>query len=281
MSALHRLLYTGPLRTWLRGSGLTRVLRSPAALRGYLRRRRFAAQRPADISVRVAGLDIRGQTRSVQEYLRTLSLVDDAHLVAALARACRPGDTAWDIGANIGLYSIVLAQLTGSDGRVVAFEPEPRAQRQLLDNLALNQQQGVRVEAIALSSAAGRARLFTAAHGVDGTHSLVANACGGEAVEVELASGDAFRTQHHLAVPAILKIDVEGAELDVLRGLEQTLAQPDCRAVLCEIHFALLARAGRADHPARICDLLTRHGFARQTWLDASHLFAEKIRPAC
>jgi hypothetical protein len=78
-----------------------------------------------------------------------------------------------------------------------------------------------------------------------------------------------------LRTPALIKVDVEGAEEEVLHGLSRTLAGPSCHTLLCEVHFAQLEARGHREAPARIESSLRSHGF-RIRWLDASHLLATK-----
>ncbi len=77
--------------------------------------------------------------------------------------------------------------------------------------------------------------------------------------------------------PNVVKIDVDGAEEEVIDGLGDVLANTHCKAVFCEIHFAILAKAGWADAPSRIKEKLSAAGLTDQRWLDASHLLA--VRP--
>lgn len=274
MTSLTHRLYTGRARSWARRAGITQLLRSPVQLRTYWRRRRFDGARPEQVTMTVEGLAVRGWTRTFHEYQRTLSLVDDRHLIRALARHCRAGDVVWDVGANIGLYSAVLSRLVGPLGQVVAFEPEPRARERLAQNIELNRAGNVRVESVALGRRSERARFFTASEGVDGSHSLVNDSGSGTVLEIDVERGDVVRRKLDLRVPAVVKVDVEGAEDDVLEGLAETLASPTCRAVLCEVHFGILARAGLPDAPTRICETLRAHGLVHQSWPDASHLLA-------
>jgi hypothetical protein len=76
----------------------------------------------------------------------------------------------------------------------------------------------------------------------------------------------------------MLKIDVEGVEGEVIRGLEQTQATPTCHTVLIEMHFTILAQRGFSDAPQKILQSLKSAGFTEVHFPDASHLFATKPR---
>lgn len=131
------------------------------------------------------------------------------------------GDTVVDVGANIGAYSVLFAQWVGPSGRVIAFEPAPEpygALRQLIDHNGLT----TRVTALqqAVSSQLGTAA-FSAA-GASGANRLV-GAEGPATVVVETTTIDAVCSRRQLR-PRLIKIDAEGAELDVLRGARETIA---------------------------------------------------------
>ncbi len=144
---------------------------------------------------------------------------------AAFKAAVRPGTLVFDVGANIGAYTVLFAQWTGAAGRVVAFEPSPPSIAGLREQVRLN---GVsdRVEIIeaAVSQSPGSAAFDCG--GASGTNALVPDAeSGADVIRVETTSLDAFCAARGI-YPSIVKIDVEGAELDVLRGGRETLARP-------------------------------------------------------
>lgn len=139
----------------------------------------------------------------------------------AFRRAVRPGAIALDIGANLGGYTLLLAQWVGPTGRVHAFEPAPASRAGLTTHVALNHLgDRVVVHAEAVTADPGVARF--AAAGIQGDNRLLADA-GGSGIEVRTISVDAFCAAHGIA-PGFLKVDVEGAELDLLRGARATIA---------------------------------------------------------
>ena len=76
-------------------------------------------------------------------------------------------------------------------------------------------------------------------------------------------------------VPSIVKIDVEGFELEVIRGLVRLLPLPQVRAVFVEVHFQTLATRGVPYAPAEMTRLLTSHGYDVK-WIDPSHFVGRK-----
>jgi FkbM family methyltransferase len=174
-----------------------------------------------------------------------------------------PGDVIYDIGASIGIYSVLLAMALGDRGKVIAFEPEKQSYLHLLDNLNLNGLTNVQCIQKALGEESGEGRLYVR----DGVScpSLMAPPQNGKASHVtcervKVEKGDRLVAEENLPLPRAVKIDVEGHEHAVIQGLCHTLAQPACKLVCCEIHPHLLP----VSDPAKsIRELLQSLGFAR------------------
>ena len=160
----------------------------------------------------------------------------------AFRDAVHPGAVVLDVGANVGSYTLLFAMWAGRAGRVFAFEPAPDAREGLRQHVALNRVAD-RVEIIAAAAAehAGSARFQV--DGASGGNALInAGSPGGPAIDVETTSLDAFCRMRGLQ-PDVVKIDVEGAELDVLKGARSVLAQPEMRAFI-EFHPTIWAMRG-------------------------------------
>ena len=161
---------------------------------------------------------------------------------AAFKSSVRPGATVLDVGANVGAYTVLFAQWAGAAGRVIAFEPSPETIAGLREHVRINAVAD-RVEIVdaAVSSGEGTASFDCA--GASGANALVA-ADGGiaGAISVRTTSLDRFCESRGLR-PSVIKIDVEGAELDVLRGARQTLAQPGVD-IFVEFHPSIWAARG-------------------------------------
>lgn len=174
-----------------------------------------------------------------------------------------PGDVVFDIGANLGAYSLLFAQWVGPAGHVYAFEPGPEARRGLARHLRLNHcGDRVTISADAVSAAPGVLR-FRAA-GADGDNRIVAadSVTGGYHIDVHATSIDAFCTTQRLA-PAFIKIDAEGAELDVLKGARQTIAaRGSALRVYVEMHPRLWPLIGCSRE--QMNDELARQGLAAE-----------------
>lgn len=161
----------------------------------------------------------------------------------AFREAVRPGATVLDVGANVGSYTLLFATWAGPAGRVFAFEPAPASRAGLQRHLALN---GLadRVDVVAAAAAAsvGFARFRT--DGTSGANALEPPSTRASAptIDVKTTTLDAFCEARRLR-PDVVKIDVEGAELEVLKGARQVLASDAVQAFL-ELHPSILASRG-------------------------------------
>jgi FkbM family methyltransferase len=185
----------------------------------------------------------------------------------------RGGDVVWDVGANVGLYTRLFVERVGRDGRVIAFEPSPRAFAQLQSSFAT--EPSVILQEVALSDFDGETDFFIAERGSTVTDSLVAHSEKSASIRTAVKRGDTICSHD---APAIIKIDVEGAELEVLKGMTKTLLNPIVRGIFVEVHFLILARRGMRAAPIEIETILERAGF-EVVWTDASHIAGiKKIR---
>jgi FkbM family methyltransferase len=142
----------------------------------------------------------------------------------ALASLVRPGDVCCDIGANLGFFSILLSRFSGPTGSIYAFEPVPDNASLIEGNARLNRMENIKVSTLALSCADGKGELLLARH-VGGAvlKSVGAPPDLAGSITVETASLDALVEHGRVEPPDVVKIDVEGAEMEVLRGMEQVL----------------------------------------------------------
>jgi len=187
----------------------------------------------------------------------------------------RPGHTVWDIGANTGLYTRQFASIVGQGGQVVAVEPNPSALSTLEESLAGFA--NVKVLALGLGSRNGRLTLDVG----NEPHSTSARIMDTGPVpsehlpQVDVATGDSLVGDRGIGQPNLIKIDTEGYELDVLRGMTGILGRKALHAVCVEVHFGLLSARGIRSAPAEIEKLLSRAGFSIE-WTDPSHLVATR-----
>jgi len=167
----------------------------------------------------------------------------------AMLQFVRPGATVVDAGANLGYFTLLMAALAGPQGHVHAFEPNPGLAALLARNVNVNGFGGTTtVHPLALADRGGTARL-TVRPGELGSGYLDNDEAPG--IEVPLCRFDSLGI-----VPDFIKIDVEGAEAALWRGLGGTLALR--RPLTCLVEWV----ADRYDDPERFLDEVLRHGFA-------------------
>lgn len=176
-------------------------------------------------------------------------------------RMLRPGDTVVDAGANAGYFSLLAAALVGPAGRVVAVEANPRLAALIRGTAALNAMAQIRVEAAALSDRTGPI-LFAGDGEGDSNGAVVPpgdpESPGPPRRTVPAETLDGLARRCGLERIALLKIDTEGHELNVLRGAEGLLAAGLVAAIVCEHHPPGLARFG--GDPAALRARALRHG---------------------
>lgn len=149
-------------------------------------------------------------------------------LIRTMAGLLRPGMVMVDVGANIGLHTLVAAWRVGPTGRVLALEPQRRVHERLLANIALNGLTNVTVRRAAASVHEGELALYQPAAGNDGQATLALNPgeSSAESEAVPVLSLDRLLAEALPgAAPDIIKMDVEGAELDVLRSAPEMFAK--------------------------------------------------------
>jgi FkbM family methyltransferase len=188
----------------------------------------------------------------------------------------REGDCVWDVGANLGLYSDQFLSQTGTNGRVVAFEPSTECFKSLQDKLSTRP--GFIAVNAALGKSDGQATLFCSVDPLAATHTL-SSAVGqkqhheGDTYSVIVYSADSFLAQNPSLTPNVIKIDVEGFEAAVLDGMTNLLSQKQLRSIFIEVHFTLLEAQGKKDAPIEIVKKLREAGFT-VNWPDHSHIAA-------
>jgi FkbM family methyltransferase len=219
----------------------------------YKRPTLIAALRPGYEALLGALYGSKGLKRSVQgekpirllPRYRSISEAAEPSVFAALKSCAKPGGTVIDIGANVGLFSLVMARWVGPTGRIFAFEPAPESLEALRKHIQLNAMVD-RIEAIgcAVSDTVGETTFY--AHTFSGENSLNLSfgrrVPAASAVVVPVNTIDAFCAAHHIE-PSLIKIDIEGYEIHALHGARNTLIQGRPRVVV-EMHPTIWPEIG-------------------------------------
>lgn len=168
----------------------------------------------------------------------------ESYETAIVIKRLEPGAVFIDVGANIGYYTLLAASLVGKTGQVLAFEPEKKNFDLLSANSSRHASANMRVFNVGLSSEEGDGLLYLSEHNL-GDHRLFddeSRAC----QKVKLITGDQLLQRECNRID-FLKIDTQGAEADVVEGLQQTIAaNRDHLDMLIEFWPYGLLKAGRS-----------------------------------
>jgi FkbM family methyltransferase len=196
-----------------------------------------------------------------------------AHWMRALLA---PGDVCIDIGANIGYFTLLGARLVGPRGRVLSFEPNPFCFEQLEANIALNAFTHIEPFRCALGERPATLPFYPAGGNNSGAGSLLARSTAeAEAISVEvIALDDVLRDRRDERV-AVVKVDVEGAEVLVLRGMTGLLSRADAPAVICEVSEWSLEQMGQSAE--ELFSIMRCHGYiSRQISPKSRSIFSKE-----
>ncbi len=161
-----------------------------------------------------------------------------------VTRLCDPGMRVLDLGANLGYYTIKLANLVGEGGHVLALEPNPELFPFILDNILINGfERRVRAEAFAAAAEVGvRELYFEEMNTGGGTLFQAPPSASGRRTEVRTTTVDELN--HGQPGFDLIKIDVEGWEPEVLKGMSQTLAHSEHASIVTEVSWGQWSRFG-------------------------------------
>jgi len=158
--------------------------------------------------------------------------ISETRLVQALLR---PGMTLIDVGANVGYYTLVGARIVGPRGAVHSFEPNTAIRDQLSANIRRNGFDNVTVHAEAMTRHSGNVKFYLSASENSGTSSIVpGSGLKDEGEDVPCLSLDDFAASLEPRPLDVLKIDIEGAELEVIEGGRRLLGGPNAPTLIFE-----------------------------------------------
>lgn len=175
----------------------------------------------------------------------------------AFKQFLRPGATFVDVGCNKGDFSLLASRLVGPQGRVLAFEPHPENCRWIRRSIAKNEYRNIDLYELALSDANGVAQLHLGEK--SGFHTLLAGKPQREkgTIEVQTRRLDDLLEEVRFERPIdAIKIDVEGADMHVLRGARETISRNRGIVVFFDVHPNL------GVNPKEVCDYLRGLGLA-------------------
>jgi len=171
-----------------------------------------------------------------------------------------PGATCIDAGASYGLYTLTMAKAVGPSGKIFAFEPARDIYRYLIENIELNALNNVMTSPAALGSYNGTANLYYD-KALDSASSLkVADVSNRASRQVNITTLDNFLKAQNVPKVDFIKADIEGAELEFLKGAGDTL-KTHHPGILMEINPEALAAFGTDQ--CEVCDFLNDLGYSK------------------
>lgn len=190
----------------------------------------------------------------------------DLNIVRFWRRYLRPGSVFFDIGANIGLYTVPASQHVGRLGRVIGFEAHPLIYRYLSGNVARNCDGNVVIENLAVGAESGEIKIAFNTSNPGETH-VATRTEAGESVPV--VALDEYCARHDISRIDYMKLDVEGYETNVLRGATRIIDASESILIQTEYEPRHLQRYGR---PMELPELLRDWGFRphRVDWAGAA-----------
>jgi FkbM family methyltransferase len=203
------------------------------------------------------GAEIRLRVTTKAERVRLKACAKEPFTIEWIHRCVRAGDVLYDIGANVGAYSLVAAKQPGGGARVFAFEPSYANVAALTANVVLNGLAGqVTPMPIALSNQDAMTVFGLRALEAGSARHTLGTGPSDEGPPVYrqpvmTMRVDALVERFGLPQPNHIKLDVDGGELEVLEGATRALASPELRSMLVEVSTSL---------SAQVTDILERHG---------------------
>jgi FkbM family methyltransferase len=189
-------------------------------------------------------------------------------------RVIKKGDTVLDIGANIGYYTLIFANLVGNEGKVFAFEPDPMNFSLLKKNIKINRYKNVILENKAVSNKTGKIKLYLG----DSNRAInrIYDAKIGDAtksIEIDAVKLDEYFKNYDKKIDFI-KIDVEGSESSAFEGMSSILKKTRNLKMMTEFYPFLIKKFGGS--PEQYLNLLLNFGF---NLYDVQNIKTTKMKP--
>jgi len=171
-------------------------------------------------------------------------------VINKMKKLIKPGMTVLDVGANIGLHSLVAASIVGPTGTVMAIEPYSSNRNMLIENINLNGFKNIQVFSFALGQKNGKGHIYLARKNNPGEAALrIKGKSTPELSEaITIRSLDSVMRELKISRIDVIKIDTEGAELDILEGGKKTICCNPPRALFIECIDDHLKQFGTSSH---------------------------------
>jgi FkbM family methyltransferase len=159
----------------------------------------------------------------------------EKNTVQIISQILKPGDIFMDVGAHCGQYTLIASSSVGATGQVHSFEPDPETFKLLSENVKLNNLANVYVNELALSSQEGIRTLYFASSHCTGASSLSTPYTYSDVnCEVKCTTFDSYIHQNKFEEVDVLKIDIEGHEIEALKGGNLLLSSKNRPIIIAE-----------------------------------------------
>jgi FkbM family methyltransferase len=247
MEAMRKLLYRGKIKKLIIKYRINDNLRNL-----YWRMHRRSVDDEIEVTIGNSTAVFPISTYSEYRVINTVQR-EERPVVRKILSRLDTDDVIWDIGANIGTFSCMMGDIL-KQGEIVCFEPYPPNIDKLEKNLDRNFING-EIVPVALSNTDNIVS-FHAVHADEaGTQqgSIASDYAdinrSKETIKVNCVTGDQLVSENKVPIPDVVKIDVEGAGVEVIDGMVETLASPNCRLVVVESH------ENRSTIAKKLCDI--------------------------
>lgn len=255
------------------GSGvLRRLVQSERDLRLSFDRRILSSQDEAAVKrMWLASLYLQARSLAQQRAVRSGLWIPDG-LNVLMSLALEPGDCFFDIGANVGWVTERAAWLVGKRGSVHSFEPSPATMRYLRRRLVCMGLSNVVLNEFALGAALGSATLYECAENFGGSSALRPGAAPGQHLSAETQVAvkvlDDYVEQNSISQVRLIKMDVQGSEIDVLHGARRLLTAPNRPVLFVEVEQTVNAAFGHSIND--LLNSLIGLGYDLYSWRESS-----------
>jgi FkbM family methyltransferase len=212
-------------------------------------------------TVEIEGVKVDFLIDSSGEFLMLKDFIGEENILKTfLSMVEKKSKVIYDLGAHVGLYTLLAAKV-GGDKTIISFEPEPKSYEKLNKNIELNKLRNVKTFNIALSDYNGKTTLNINKMGLaSGGHNIAPTGekKGWRRKSIEVRRLEDLIAEEGLPKPDLIKIDIEGAELNAIKGMEKLLKSEDAPYLIMEVHKDKLRNFGHSDED--LLRLLKKYG---------------------
>lgn len=206
--------------------------------------------------------------RKINEYKLYLDLKDkgiarelffhptrEPYGIKAVKSVLKKGDKVFDIGANIGYYALLEARLVGNKSKVYAIEPVPENVKLFNENIKLNGFKNIKVIEKGISEKKGKAKIYLSSKSNLCSMIKLSHAGLNKTKEIEITSVDDLVKKY--GFPKLIRMDVEGWEFNIIKGMKKTLDSKRNLNILIELHAHIMPK----DQTLWLLETLNKKGF--------------------